>query len=905
MTRTSSDRQPLENEARPRLRRGWAAVVLSFGLGITVYALWLRHQSEPRHPNWALLPILAVAIWVAQGQAIQVRSRRLSLSFSVIELPVAVSIVFLPAPAAIAVSSVVFLAYVLRGRRSLFKAFCGVSGFFVALNLAVYSYDTLVARSSAASLLGWLSIATATLVLIVVDISMVLVMMWITDPRWRRPPLRPFLLQQAIAVGVCSAGAIVAVSILFISTWGVLLVGGILVGASLGYRATVTSRQRFANLEKLYEFTRRLSSITEARDVMITVLEEARTLLSASRAEVVIPLSGFAHDAVLRCTLADDDPPLFEEGVALPALSRLVGERGSVLLARGSQDGEVKRLLRDHGVREALVAPLQQEDLMAGYLLVADRPYKHDGFTDSDLLFFETLAANAGVALRSSELLEKLRREAVVRHHQAHHDRLTGLPNRLSFNERLQATLDSSGKDANVAVLLADLDGFKEVNDTLGHHTGDRILLEVARRLEPLASDHCMVARMGGDEFAVLLEGDPRDEAVAAAASEVLSMITQPMAVDDLSLDVRASLGVAIAPPQGRGRDAVSLVRRADVAMYAAKESGGGTRFYDPSQDRSTLRSLTLATELRRTLEREELQVFYQPVVHLGTGEVLGCEALLRWDHREFGSISPVEFIPVAENAGLIDPLTWWVLEKALAQVKQWHDLVPKLSVSVNLSARSLTNRKVSDRVVAALEKAGLDSSSLTLELTESSMMADPTVSQQAMQDLKDLGVKLSIDDYGTGFSSLSRLKDLPFRELKIDRSFVKEMIHDQGDEAIVRSTIELARNLGRTVTAEGVEDKATMQRLASLGCTAAQGYYLARPLSAGDFTTWLRSFVRWPSTVAQAQGAPDLAVAGPGENGSGNGSAAGKHADAAPAARPAEGGQDSGQGSTAWQLNS
>jgi len=532
------------------------------------------------------------------------------------------------------------------------------------------------------------------------------------------------------------------------------------------------------------------------------------------------------------------------------------------------------------------VAPLQQEDLQAGFLVVADRPYRHDGFSKSDLLFFETLTANAGVALRSSELLEKLRHEAAIRQHQAHHDRLTGLPNRALFNERLQAALDDvSATTDRVAVLLIDLDSFKDVNDTLGHHTGDAILREIARRLAPFTGDKSLVARMGGDEFAVLLGAARDDAAVQAAADQVLEVITRPMAVENLLLDIRASLGVAVAPGRGRGRDAVNLVRHADIAMYAAKEAGGGIRFYDPSEDRSTLRRLTLATELRRAMEREELDVFYQPVVHLGTGEVLGCEALLRWNHEQFGPISPTEFIPVAENAGLIDPLTWWVLDKALAQVKEWHELVPGLSVSVNLSARSLTSRRVSERVVMALDKAGLDSRSLTLELTESSMMADPAVSQQAMHDLKDLGIKLSIDDYGTGFSSLSRLKDLPFRELKIDRSFVKEMIHDQGDEAIVRSTIELARNLGRTVTAEGVEDKATLHRLASLGCTAAQGYYLARPLAAAECTTWLRSFVRWPSSVG-LPGTADLAVAGPGEDGRAS----------QPTVEP---------GTTAWQLHS
>ena len=325
-----------------------------------------------------------------------------------------------------------------------------------------------------------------------------------------------------------------------------------------------------------------------------------------------------------------------------------------------------------------------------------------------------------------------------------------------------------------------------------------------------------------------------------ASADRVLSAIMQPFAVDGLLLDVRASVGVAIAPERGRARNPGSIMRHADVAMYLAKERGGGVRFYEVAEDRSTLRRLTLATELRRAIEHEALDVWYQPVVHLASGEVLGCEALVRWSHDQFGPIAPVEFIPVAESAGLIDALTWWVLDEALAQLKCWRRLVPGLVVAVNLSARSLAGTKVPERAERSLRRTGLEPAALTLEVTESSMMADPVASQRAMNNLKDIGVNLSIDDYGTGFSSLSRLKDLPFNELKIDRSFVKEMTRDKGDEAIVRSTIELARSLGRNVTAEGVEDKATLDRLAALGCHAAQGYYLARPLPARECETWL-----------------------------------------------------------------
>jgi len=358
------------------------------------------------------------------------------------------------------------------------------------------------------------------------------------------------------------------------------------------------------------------------------------------------------------------------------------------------------------------------------------------------------------------------------------------------------------------------------------------------------------VARLGGDEFAVLLASASDDLAIEAACDQVLGVVTQPFALEGLMFDIRASMGVAVAPQHGRGRDATNLLRHADVAMYLAKESGGGIRLYDPTEDHSTLRRLTLATELRRAIECEGLDLWYQPVVHLETGEVLSCEALLRWSHEQFGPVSPVEFIPVAESAGLIDPLTWWVLDRALAQLKAWRLMVPHLTVSVNLSARSLSTARVPDRVARALERADLPADALTLELTESCMIYDPTTSARAMHNLRDLGVNLSIDDYGTGFSSLSRLKDLPFKDLKIDRSFVKEMINDKGDEAIVRSTIELANSLGRTVTAEGVEDKATLHRLATLGCHAAQGYYLARPLPVGECESWLTAFVRWPSTV-------------------------------------------------------
>ena len=422
------------------------------------------------------------------------------------------------------------------------------------------------------------------------------------------------------------------------------------------------------------------------------------------------------------------------------------------------------------------MAPLQRDNPAAGYLLVADRAFTHEGFKRDDLRFFEALATNAGVALRASELLAELRGEIGVRQHEAQHDSLTGLPNRALFSERLERAL-ASPAGTHVAVMLMDLDGFREVNDALGHDAGDAILAEIAGRLERFADESGLVARLGGDEFALLKEGTGSRSALLARAQEVIAAVTKPYHIGSLQLDVRASLGIATSPSDGT--DPGSLLRHADVAMYAAKSAGGGAGLYDQAGDRSGLRRLRLATELRRALEAHELDVWYQPEVDLRTGDVIGFEALVRWTHEQFGPIPPDEFIPVAENVGLINPLTWWVLERALEQVKHWRGVVPGLRMSVNLSARSLGTVTLADRVMEVLAGAGLGAEALTLELTESSMMVD-ALGDRALRGLSDSGVSLSIDDFGTGYSSLSRLKRLPFQEVKIDKSFVMEMRHDR-----------------------------------------------------------------------------------------------------------------------------
>ena len=467
------------------------------------------------------------------------------------------------------------LAASAQRRLSPIKALTNWLLYLAGVALGILAYDKTIGGYSPTSAHGWaVTLLTITLVS-VVDLCLLLVLMAAVDPRWRRPPLRSIGIQGGAGVAVCSAGGLVAVSLIWANTWGVVLFIAIAVAANLAYRGTMMSGQRYANLEKLYEFTRTLGSLVEAHDVIATVLDEARTLVSAGSAELVVPLGAPDDQLALRCTLTGDGPPEVEQRSAFSPLDNIACERGALMFGEGSKaDEDLAAAMAGRGLKEAMVAPLQRADPGAGYLLVTDRAFRHEGFKAADLRFFEALAANAGVALRSSKLLEQLRQEAAVRQYQAQHDALTGLPNRALFVEQLEEALVKAPTEGRVAVMLIDLDGFKEVNDTLGHHTGDAVLQAVAQRLAPLSAPNNLVARLGGDEFSVLLRSAPEEEAIAVLADQVVDLIGEPIGVEGLLLDVRASLGVAVSPPLSQ--DASGLLSHADIAMYAAKGSGAG-----------------------------------------------------------------------------------------------------------------------------------------------------------------------------------------------------------------------------------------------------------------------------------------------------------------------------------------
>ncbi|WP_254427008.1 bifunctional diguanylate cyclase/phosphodiesterase [Herbaspirillum sp. VT-16-41] len=435
----------------------------------------------------------------------------------------------------------------------------------------------------------------------------------------------------------------------------------------------------------------------------------------------------------------------------------------------------------------------------------------------------------------------------------AYQDQLTGLPNRVQFADLLRDAIIDGGESVGGTchILMMDLDRFQQVNDVLGHRFGDDLLRQVASRLTAqLLYPGAKVARLGGDEFAILLPGVNLEGALAQAA-HILRALEQPLSLQEQTVDLGAGIGIAGYPAHGRSSDV--LLSRVEVAMYTAKRKGSGVVVYDPAIDRSSQESLSLLSELRRALERDEFMLYLQPKLDLASGEVFGAEALVRWLHPEKGFIGPDNFIPFAETTGFIRMLTVWMMEKVASLSADLRRNGIALKFSVNLSTRDLLDQELPGAFAAIVERHGLTPAALCLEITESAIMDDPARAQNTLDRLAAMGFALSIDDFGTGYSSLAYLKRLPVRELKIDKSFVMKMAQDQDDAKIVRSTIDLGHNLGLRVVAEGVESEEVWFLLRQMGCDQGQGYFMGKPMPVERFLEWLQQW-RAPEALDQSE---------------------------------------------------
>ena len=480
---------------------------------------------------------------------------------------------------------------------------------------------------------------------------------------------------------------------------------------------------------------------------------------------------------------------------------------------------------RRAGFRSTVGTPIRAGDALVAALVVGSKEWF--AVSPHEIECLELLAAHAGVGLSNVRLLEQIR-------HQAMHDALTGLPNQLLFEDRVAQALAQAGRTGGRAALFfVDLDRFKKVNDSLGHDFGNELLKQAAGRLLGAVRKGDTVARMGGDEFTLLVPGVRREEDATVVATKVLEAFRAPFVVGDHELFMTPSVGIALYP--GDGMRYETLLKHADIAMYRAKARGGnGYELYGGRSGDSAYPRLALEADLHNALDNHELRVVYQPIVDLVTSRVVGVEALVRWHHRSLGVVCPDEFIPLAEEAGLVVALDTWVLREACRQTRAWGDEgLPRLRVSVNLSGRHLQHPRMAVTVIEAVRESAIDPAQLELEVTESVAVAEIGDTREALEGLRGLGVTVAIDDFGTGYSMLSRLRQFPLDTLKIDRSFVSEITASADDAPIVSATIAMAHSLGLKVVAEGVETEPQLEYLRRNGCDLAQGYLLSRPVDA------------------------------------------------------------------------
>lgn len=517
------------------------------------------------------------------------------------------------------------------------------------------------------------------------------------------------------------------------------------------------------------------------------------------------------------------------------AVARLVG--------RSCPDELVGRRLIDTPLDLDMIGPMRQ--LIDQNYRLHDEPLQYRGDSGRERWLSVTVSpvhTTVGLSRLLVVVADTTERMEYTRQieHRARHDSLTGLPNRAYFYEVAEKYLACG--NGTLAVCLLDLDGFKEINDTLGHDMGDKVLREIGPRLQQVtAADRVMVARLGGDEFAILLPDYESLTAVKQLADTIIAAVQRPFRMHEIDLVIGASMGIALYPEQGNSVSA--LMRCADIAMYQAKRQARQVELYQSDHDHYTVRRLSLMMDIRQAIANDELSLWFQPIVALGSGTVIAFELLLRWQHPQHGELLPGEFIPLIELTDMMEPLTWWVLTRAVRVLQSWQVAGWPYQLAVNISARNIADSNFSERVRKLLEQHGVAGDRLILEITESALMADPHQARRVLQAMGDLGIQFSIDDYGTGYSSLAYLRSLPIHTLKIDRTFISQMLDSEQDRIIVASTIQLAHNLGLRVTAEGIEHYAVLAALRRLGCEHGQGFFIARPMRGRMIADWTEQY--------------------------------------------------------------
>jgi diguanylate cyclase (GGDEF)-like protein len=809
--------------------RVWLLIVGSVSLAAAMLGTlaWLLPNNAQMSLPW---PLIGGGLLLAQVLPVEINASEASMTVGLIGLPAALALVYTSRTGVIGAFVMSSVVSSILLRRQWYKTVFNVANNVSGASIAYLLVEQVLKGRDPLSVRGAVAVSVGVVALEIATTSSVLIALSVTSGKVDWKHARATLLQTLVSLALGVPLGIIAVIIAHSEAWGLIFLAGPAVLLVLWNRASQSIRRRYSNLQLMYDFSVKLAGVVDTDSIVRTALVETRSLFSCRDAQLVLPLESGAY----RCELSADMKSASGLGFFSPLELRVISTGRPLLAAKGSDDGTQLDEFED-----VMAVPVPLGEMGDGVLIAANQASSGGTFDSEDLRLFETLAAHLSTALTSSRRLEQLKSEMSAREHQALHDSLTGLANRTLFAQRVCNALQERRIDELVAVMLMDLDGFKDINDSLGHPAGDALLKEVAARVETEFGSNGTVARLGGDEFAFVFPSIGTPVEGEALARNVLDVVSNPISLDGMLLELRGSMGLALAPQHGT--EASVLLQKADVAMYEAKGSKRGIVAYDEDMDRSAKRRLTLASGLRRAFENGQLEVWYQPVARADNGRIVSCEALLRWK-TDLEFVPPSEFIPVAEQTGLIEPLTWWVLESALRELRRWQARDLADSVAVNLSARCLQSPDVVPRVSDLLTRSGVTPESLTLEVTESLIMSDPEAARVILGHLADLGVKIAIDDFGTGYSSMSRLKRLPVHALKIDREFVMNMPTDPSDEAIVRACIDLARALGHIVIAEGVENFETWERLRDLGCNEIQGYLLAAAMDPSECLDYLHS---------------------------------------------------------------
>ena len=807
-----------------------AALVSAAAVVATLYLPDLTSSTRPA--SWWVLPLVAIAYAVAERTVFHFEFRREAISFSLSEVPTAFALVYLapgPAIAARIIGSLAIMSF--RWKSRFYKQF---------LNIAVFSLEMAVAYHLVRFAVGhWPDSSVALLVAIVPAAALAMIVgsvfVSIAIALVEGNPRERLTNELGLSVRMAPINALVAAAVVaptLISPWLVLLSAAPIVAFWGLMQSYGRLEQRFRDLDDLHGFVGRVGRSLDLEEVMAAAVSDIASLLRAGRASVIV--------------FGSDRPLMSSFGAQLPELPMVADDLrwADVLGAHRSQRlGAPECAALGFGgladIGGVLCAPVRDGESVVGFIVVAERVGAQVHFQATDVERLQTLSEQIAPNLRKALMHHRIEFEA-------RHDALTGLPNRSSFERMVEMELavdPPRATDELAVVMMMDLDRFKEVNDTLGHHAGDIVLNHFAQRIKGLLGPHDVLARLAGDEFALLAFRDL--DSIHVMAEQLVDEARQPFVID--GLDVVVTMSVGVAPVTGDIRDASTLLRQADIAMYTAKSRHSGYELYSLEIDRRTPARLSMLGDLRNALERLDLQVFLQPKLDLASGTVIGVEALARWAHPRRGWVAPEDFVPVAEETGLIKQLTDQVLEASAAQLQRLRGMGHHLGLAVNLSTHDLLDELLPERVLRHLDRHDVDPTLLTLEITESSLLIDAPRARTTIERLNQHGIRLSVDDFGTGYSSLSYLRHLPVSELKIDRSFVANVLFDEQDEVIVRSIIDLGHNLGMQVVAEGVETDEVLNRLKGFDCDVAQGFGICRPVPLDSFVAWLAS-THYPS---------------------------------------------------------